>query len=357
MRFEGATVNDCSQSISHETISEESILLSVCIITYNHGKYIAQAIDSVLAQKTTFPFEIIIGEDGSSDETSDIVMSYRDRYPDKIRVLSQDRKNVIYINGRATGRYNFLETLSDARGKYIAPLEGDDFWIDVDKLQQQVEFLDANPQIAVCGHWVSNVDEYGKTLEKQMLTGERCPHTFLMRDVFDGIPLHLNSLVIRKKCLARLSEYPLTKKIPALDNYLMLILMLYGQGCCIPKTMSAYRIHSGGIWTSVQRHQKMFEGIQFRLSAMDFVHGLDRVVLTNKLIHNASIAIARLFVEVARTKSLSPLFDWIRFLRCQETMSYTVFFLVMVGAVVYLPFGLLIFISRFVKKLNPKWNG
>lgn len=349
MRFEGAMVNDCSQSIGHEANSEESILLSVCIITYNHGKYIAQAIDSVLAQKTTFPIEIIIGEDGSSDETSDIVMSYRDRYPDKIRVLSQDRKNVIYINGRATGRHNFLETLSDARGKYIAPLEGDDFWVDADKLQQQVEFLEANPQMAVCGHWVSNVDEHGKTLEKQMLTGEGCPHTFLMRDVFDGIPLHLNSLVIRRKCLARISDYPLTKRIPALDNYLMLILMLCGQGCCIPKTMSAYRIHSGGIWTSVQRHQKMFEGIQFRVSAFSFAKGIDSLLLLNVIARNVVTSIKLLCIESIRFKKLSPFADWWRFAARQDTMPLYVFVAVVLGAFLYLPVSLLAYVARFVK--------
>ena len=124
-------------------------LVSICIVTYNHAKYIEQCLNSILSQKTNFSFEIILGEDESSDNTRTICIDYAKRYPEKIKLFLRSRKDVIYINGNATGRYNFLENLKACRGKYIALCEGDDYWTDPLKLQKQVDFLEANPDYAI----------------------------------------------------------------------------------------------------------------------------------------------------------------------------------------------------------------
>ena len=118
------------------------MLLSVYIITYNHERYIAQAIDSVLMQKTNFEFEIVIGEDSSTDNTRDIIQSYISRYPDKIRLITSN-KNV------GAGR-NAVRTLKACKGKYIASLEGDDYWITKDKLQKQVDILEQHSNYSMC---------------------------------------------------------------------------------------------------------------------------------------------------------------------------------------------------------------
>ena len=96
--------------------------VSVCVQAYNHASYIAQALDSVLMQETDFDFELIIGEDESSDGTREICIRYAEQHPDRIRLFLRSREDVIYINGRATGRYNFVENLRAARGEYIALL-------------------------------------------------------------------------------------------------------------------------------------------------------------------------------------------------------------------------------------------
>jgi len=119
-------------------VERYSIILSVHMITYNHENYIAQAIDSILMQKTTFPFEIVIGEDCSTDKTREIVFEYAKKYSDIIKVITS-YKNVGAIN-------NFIRTLKACKGKYIAFCEGDDYWIDPYKLQKQVDFLEANPE-------------------------------------------------------------------------------------------------------------------------------------------------------------------------------------------------------------------
>ena len=140
------------------------VKVSVCIQTYNHERYIARALDSVLMQETDFDFEIIIGEDESSDGTREICIDYARRYPDRIRLFLRSREDVIFINGRPTGRYNFIQNLNAARGQYIALLDGDDYWTDPRKLQKQADLLDAHPEYALCFHAVYEMDEEGRQL-------------------------------------------------------------------------------------------------------------------------------------------------------------------------------------------------
>ena len=118
----------------------ETPVVSVCVVTYQHKDFIRSCLDGILMQKTNFPFEIILGEDESTDGTREICKAYAEKYPDKIKLFLRSRKDVIYINQHATGRFNFMENLKAARGKYIAFCEGDDYWIDEYKLQKQVDF-------------------------------------------------------------------------------------------------------------------------------------------------------------------------------------------------------------------------
>ena len=126
--------------------SQPEILVSVLMITFNHEQFIAQAIDSVLMQQTDFEYEIIIGEDCSTDRTREIVIEYAERNPEKIRPLLHDH------NLGLMGRYNFVAAYKMCHGKYIALLEGDDYWTDPHKLQKQVVFLENHPECSLCAH-------------------------------------------------------------------------------------------------------------------------------------------------------------------------------------------------------------
>ncbi len=117
---------------------------SVYMITYNHERFIAQAIDSVLMQQVDFDYEIVIGEDCSTDNTRSIVIDYQNRFPDRIKSL---------LNEKNLGMMpNFIQTMQACKGQYIAMLEGDDYWTDPHKLQKQVDFLDRHPEFAICSH-------------------------------------------------------------------------------------------------------------------------------------------------------------------------------------------------------------
>lgn len=127
-------------------------LVSVCVQTYQHGRYIEECLDSILMQRTNFAFEIILGEDESTDGTREICLSYAKKYPNIIQLILRSRKDVILINGKASGRGNMLENMRRARGKYIAFLEGDDYWTDPEKLQFQVDFMEKHPECFMINH-------------------------------------------------------------------------------------------------------------------------------------------------------------------------------------------------------------
>jgi glycosyltransferase involved in cell wall biosynthesis len=116
--------------------------VSVCMTTYNHAPYIAQAIESVLAQRTSFGVELIVGEDCSTDSTAEICRRYAEQYPERVRIVSSETN----VGWRA----NYRRTIAAARGKYIALCDGDDWWSDPTKLQSQVEALEAAPECAMC---------------------------------------------------------------------------------------------------------------------------------------------------------------------------------------------------------------
>lgn len=121
-------------------------VVSVAIVTYNQVAFIGKAIESVLSQKTDFEFEILIGDDFSNDGTREIIRQYADQYPDKIVPLLHP-KNL----GR-NGMFNALETYAKARGKYLAAMDGDDYWTNDLKLQKQHDFLESHPDFVMCYH-------------------------------------------------------------------------------------------------------------------------------------------------------------------------------------------------------------
>lgn len=133
----------------------EEVLLSVVMTTYNHERYIASAIESVLRQQTDFRVEIVVGEDCSTDRTMNIVRDYERMYPECVRIVTSE-ENVGW-------RENYRRTIVAARGKYIALLDGDDYFTHRKKLQMQVDLLEANPDVGMCYTRSERIDEEGNT--------------------------------------------------------------------------------------------------------------------------------------------------------------------------------------------------
>ena len=124
--------------------------VSVCMITYNHEAFLAEALESILAQRTTFEIEVIVGEDCSTDNTRAVLLHYQRLHPHLIKPILQPH-NVGYHR-------NFADVLRRASGEYIALLEGDDYWTSPEKLQRQSDLLDAHPEFSMCFHRGSSRD-------------------------------------------------------------------------------------------------------------------------------------------------------------------------------------------------------
>lgn len=225
--------------------------LSVAIQTYNHEKFIAQAIDSVLVQKTDFDFEILVGEDDSSDGTREIVKSYKEKFPDKIRLFLNDRKDEIYIDGEATGRWNFVNLINNAKGDYIAWLDGDDYWTSPYKLQKQLDFLDNNPDCTICFH---NVEVcYEDKNNSPCLYCNMTNEIFRLDDILCKNFIPSSSSMFRARLFQKFPDW--FYSVPVGDWPLHILNAMHGNIGYINEILGVYRIHSGGVWASRSRFE------------------------------------------------------------------------------------------------------
>lgn len=226
-------------------------LISVCIQTYQHAPYIEQCLDCILRQETTFQYEVLIGEDESTDGTRELCIAYAERYPEQIRLFLRSRKDVIYINNRPTGRFNLVENLGAARGKYIAFCEGDDYWTDPRKLQKQIDFLESHPDYVLCSHRSDILNTDG-TLRLHPIPYEQDFYTG-----YDLIKTH-NFITTASAVFRNLPvwEVPNFKKVPFADLYLWLSLAEHGKIKMLEDKMSCYRIHNAGSWSGLKEQEK-----------------------------------------------------------------------------------------------------
>lgn len=228
--------------------------VSVSITTYNQEKFISQAIESALMQNTNFDFEIIIGEDDSTDNTREIVKTFREKYPEKIRLFLNDRKNVIYIDGKPTGRWNFVNNLKKATGQYVALLEGDDYWTSPYKLQKQVDYLDNHPKTAICFHNVNVVYEDCEKQSHPFLNEMNFPLNktlFTVEDLLRGNFIQTCSAMFRAGLFNEIPEW--FYRVPMGDWPLHILNALHGNIGYINDILGAYRVSNAGIWSSDSR--------------------------------------------------------------------------------------------------------
>ena len=215
--------------------------LSVVMVTYNHERFIAHALSSVLAQRTNFDFEIIVAEDCSTDGTRAILMDFARRYPGKILPLLRER-NIGMMQ-------NFRDALTACRGEYMALLEGDDYWAREDKLQSQADFLDAHPDHAVCCARAQFVDE---TAGGQAGIYPGVPFgSYTIADLIQNNFIVTGTVMYRWGSVGPLPDWFLTLKLA--DWPLHILVARSGKIRLMDEVMCVYRIHSGGVWSSLSR--------------------------------------------------------------------------------------------------------
>lgn len=231
----------------------EQPLVSVCIQTFQHALYIEQCLQSVLSQRTTFPFEIILGEDESTDGTREICKRFKENFPDKINLFLRSEKDKIWIDGEKTGRFNFIQNLKAARGKYIALLDGDDYWLDQFKLQKQVDFLEKNPGYTVC------FCDF-KFLRKEKFSAIFYLHPRRKNYSIGTMPnMHTGSVVFRNPGFEIIPEH--LWKTFVLDFPLYMYVTGTGKIRRMAKYMAVYRLHDKGMWAGKTKEVKCLRGI------------------------------------------------------------------------------------------------
>ncbi|MCA8830479.1 glycosyltransferase [Hymenobacter pini] len=222
------------------------------MLTYNHAAFIEQAIESVLTQQTDFAYELIIGEDCSTDQTRRIIESYARKYPDRILPLYHAHNQGMGLNLKAC--------LAVAKGRFVAPLEGDDYWLDPRKLQKQVDYLLAHPEVALCFHEVQIVE--GAHAHILRVTSNRENYTMQELVTYGRTIPMTCSMLLRREQL-QLPEWLFT--VALLDYPIVIMQAAHGVISRLPEVMAAYRRHAGGVWsgasptTNQRRFIHMFE--------------------------------------------------------------------------------------------------
>lgn len=215
-------------------------VVSVCTITYNHEEYISEAIDSFLMQKTSFPFEIVIGEDCSLDGTKTIILEYIKKYPNIVKLITSINNVGMQKNGK--------RTMTACRGEYIAVCEGDDYWIDEKKLQIQIDEMKKYPKIDISFHPVYELKtgKKGKILSKYSDKNK----IFKTSDVIlgDGGFMPTNSLIFKKKIIKELPKW-FYEIAPVGDYYLQIFAARNAGALYINQTMAIYRKGHAESWS------------------------------------------------------------------------------------------------------------
>jgi glycosyltransferase involved in cell wall biosynthesis len=229
-------------------------LVSVCLITYNQVEFISEAIESILMQRVSFDIEIIIADDFSTDGTRQIIIDYAKKDL-RIKPILRN-KNV----GAGT---NFVEMLAAAKGKYIAYLEGDDYWTDRYKLQKQADFMEQNDDYAICFH--NSEERYHDSPEQAsfLYCNSQTKAINTIEDLCFSNFIPSCSLFYRNNLFGVFPEWYHSLKMG--DWPLHILNAQYGKIKYIPQVMAVHRLYKGGTW-SLQSHKK---NIEYILDAYD----------------------------------------------------------------------------------------
>jgi len=213
------------------------IFLSIAMITYHQENYIRQALDSILMQNVNFKYEIIIGEDCSLDNTRKILLEYHEKYPNKFQLILRDK------NVGATR--NLYDVLMNCHGKYIALLDGDDFWTDSNKLQLQVDFLEKHDEYTGVSHDFEYVNKKGEHTSMSNEKGSDVAQEFTMNDFIKWEwPIQTATLVFRNFFSNNKDEdfsIIYTADNLMADRTLAMLILKKSNILIIRKVMSAYR--------------------------------------------------------------------------------------------------------------------
>jgi glycosyltransferase involved in cell wall biosynthesis len=220
--------------------------VSVIMLTYNHEKFITQAINGVIAQKTNFPFELIIANDCSTDNTEKFIQDFKKKNSDIIKG---------YCNIKNIGpKFNFIKAYQLAQGDYIAMCEGDDYWNDCNKLQKQFDFMESNKDFSICFHDIEMINATGQNILHDRLP-EKDKKNYEKNELLIGAYLPTPTIFYKKFDIEPFIKY--FRKTYNGDTLLQSILTQNGKIKYLENINgSVVRIHDGGIWSSTSLYNR-----------------------------------------------------------------------------------------------------
>ncbi|HCR53064.1 MAG TPA: hypothetical protein DIW27_01515 [Cytophagales bacterium] len=287
----------------------DPFLVSVCVITYNHEKYIRQALESILAQTTSFPIEILIGEDCSTDGTRKIILEFEKRYPERIRAILSK------VNMGANR--NLIRTLEDCKGKYIAVLEGDDYWLSPLKLQKQVDFLESHPECTICFHPVEVFfQEIG--MKRGVWPDYNVDEITTLTDLIKNNYIPTCSVMYRNIQINKIPD--MYYDLKSGDWPLHVMYAQLGNIGYLADVMALYRYHSTGVFSRLNFVQKLKTALMAREFVYSQIPDVPKkelgVVIINNYFHIANLYCDQNNISKAREylrRSLSYLAYFIYF--------------------------------------------
>jgi len=250
------------------------VKVSVLMLTYNHKNYIADAIESVIKQQTDFPFELVIGEDRSTDSTANICREYQKKYPEIIKLTINDKNLGL--------QENFIRSYNRCSGEYIAICEGDDFWTNKHKLQIQADFLDSHKEYSACFHRVINYYQYNGT--KSLSNGGQKEDTTII-DLAKSNYISNVSAMFRRGLFGELPDW--FTKVSTYDYAIHLLNAQYGKIHYMKTPMAVYRQHKSAIWSKAGTDKKLSIALQVRELLMDYFHDNKEVLDALRGAHKA----------------------------------------------------------------------
>ena len=239
---------------------QEEVMVSVCCLSYNQKSTVARMLDSILAQKTSFPFEIVIHDDASTDGTREIIEEYALRYPEKMVPVLQTE------NQYSKGKRPELFLTPFIKGKYVALCEGDDYWCDDEKLQRQADALEAFPSCSFAVHNVRKKNARdGKDLGlfPPVPVAEGCFHAeeYIKQELGNGNWMfQTSSYMVRSKIIKEYYnefDHGFMRKFMVGDLPLIIYALSKGDAYYINRDMSVYSVDSGGFTSSVSKDRKL----------------------------------------------------------------------------------------------------
>ena len=256
------------------------VIVTICCTAYNQEKYIAKTIESFLMQQTSFPYEIIISDDCSTDKTTEIIRSYVKKYPKIIKHIYHDKN--MYSKGVIPIRDYILPLV---KSKYIALCEGDDFWIDTHKLQKQVALLESQPFLSGVGHKTELMKD--DELTNEFMPNFKCDKQKIEFEDFIDFNhyMHTSSLIYRYDTSNKAAIDKYLNKYPCIDfndTFMLLVFAKFGSIGYIDQVMSVYRINDAGLWMGLDKQK---QSMIFLRSCISFMNIFEKKYAKNFLEH------------------------------------------------------------------------